>query len=489
MSQQTPVLRFHRELQAMTHRADRQQQHPQIAQWPALGTLLREFSDFAKDYMSILEKTPETISRSPFAMNAGVRRLLQEWNVLSRACEQRLGLAEDATDRNGFQFNLREAGKLAKGYCDRWHPQRPVTAPYQVLSEPIVYFEKLYGITHAVYAPEIPVLSIPLTDYNDPMRWQALAHEVGHHVYWNGVDLESFEDVRQRLYDAIQAALPASTVAQDSEPPARARLWGGQWVEEVFADVCGTLFAGPLYAISAQDRAAGQINRIADLVESDHEHPCIYLRPLIALQVLREIASQGETFPPLKAVLMGKMLDGVEGRWNDFCRGASGMTHAGTKLTMAELEADVPLVVRAILDEPLWPPAEKGGKPKRLWDLVDYYGKQWADVDVESLEQMELSPLSPLPGEGLPDVKDDPPDIAISASFKRLFKGLKKRAKAAALDEEQRPLAFWSWLLGMDLSETNLYHVHGCSDSHWHFPFFWLQKHRHPQDGSKVIGC
>jgi hypothetical protein len=303
------------------------------------------------------------------------------------------------------------------------------------------------------------------------------------------VDLENFESVRQRLYDAVNAALLASTVAQDSEPPARARLWGGQWVEEVFADVCGTLFAGPLYAISAQDRAAGQINRIADLAESDHEHPCIYLRPLIALQVLHEIANQDDTSPPLKVVLMERMLNDLDGRWRDFSRGASEMTHTGTGLTMAELEADVPFVVRAILDEPLWPPEEKGGKPGRLWDLVDYYGKRGADEDVKSLEQMELSPLSPLPGEGLPDVKDDPPDIAISKSFRRLFKGLKRRAKAADLDEEQRPLAFWSWLLGMDLSETKLYHVHGCSDTHWHFPFFWLQKHRHPQDGSTVIGC
>jgi hypothetical protein len=489
MSYQAPVLRFRRELQAMTHRADGQQQHPQIAQWPALGTLLEEFSDFAKDYMSILEQTPEAISRSPFAMNAGVRRLLQEWNVLSRACEQRLGPTEDATDPNGFQFNLREAGKLAKGYCDRWHPQKPVNTPYQALSEPIVYFEKLYGITHAVYAPEIPVLSIPLTDYNDSTRWQALAHEVGHHVYWNGVYLEEFEGVRQRLYGAVEAALSASTAAQDSEPSVRARLWGGQWVEEVFADVCGTLFAGPLYVISAQDRAAGQINRIADLAEGDHEHPCIYLRPLIALRVLHEIASQSGTFAPLKVVLTERILGGLEERWKTFSQGASGMTHTGTGLTMAELEADVPFVVRAILNEPLWPPEEKGGKPKRLWDLVDYYGKRWADVDVKSLEQMELSPLSPLPGEELPDVRDDPPDIAISASFKRLFRGLRKRAKDADLDEKQKPLAFWSWLLGMDLSETKLYHVHGCSDSHWHFPFFWLQKHRHPQDGSAVIGC
>lgn len=481
MSGQTPNLRFQRKLEAMTNRADRWQQDPQITGWPGLSTLLREFSDFANDYVRLLKKTPKSISRLPFVLNAGVERLLHEWSILSRACEQRRGPDEDATDENSFQRNLRTAGKFAKNYCDRWHPEEPAEG-YQKLNEPIIYFEKLYGISRAIYAPQIPVVSIPLTDYNDPTRWQALAHELGHHIYWNGVDLKTSEAVHTRLHDVIAEHLSAS--ASESKPPGRVRQWAswlarvrvwGPWLEEVFADICGTLFAGLPYVVSAQDLEADRVDEMADLAEDDGEHPCSYLRPLIALQVLREIADHS-TDTDFKTALTGEggLLEKLEDRWTGFCGKASGREHDETGLTMGDLATDIPTIVRAILYEPVWPYS------KSLRDLVESYG--------EALGEMKLTPLSPIP-DGMPGGIKNPPPEPASRSFKGIWRDLKDKVEDAVLEEEQKPLAFWSLLLGLELSETAEWHTHRkCTKKHSHTGYCEGKKHRHSMDGG-VICC
>ncbi len=492
MFQQIPGLRFRRKLEAMTNRADHWRSLLDKEDWPGLSKLLEEFSAFAKDYTSLLEKTPESISRPPFVLNMGVARLLQEWSVLSRACEQRLGLAEDANDTAGFQWNLREAGELAKNYCDHWHPQRPIEAPYQELREPVVYFEKLYRISRAAYAPETPVVSIPLTDYNDSTCWQALAHELGHHIYWNGVDLRTSEMVHKRLHDAMAEALSAPLLESSSKALDQARLWGryadrmrlwGHWLEEVFADVCGTLLAGPYYAASAQDLMADRINKTEDLTKGDYQHPSAYLRPLISLQVLREIAKHSNaSFPHKTGPTREKEgIKRLENRWEYFCQKAGELPYAETGLTMEDLATDdIEAVVRVILYEPVWPHG------RRLWDLIEFYGEE----DVKALEQMELT-LLPEILDGKPSgIKNDPPDIADSLSFKRLWEDLRNRVNSAELGEEQKPLLFWALLLGMDLSEAMPHIPHECTDEHWHFPYCgWWRKHKHPQDGSTVICC
>jgi hypothetical protein len=492
MSQQTSSHRFQRKLKAMTNRADHWQQDPEIAEWPRLSELLKEFSDFANAYISLLKKIPKSISRHPFVLNTGVEQLLQEWSILSRACEQRHGPAKGATDKDSFQYNLREAGKLAKNYCDRWHPEELKNEPYLKLHEPIVYFEKLYRISRAVYAPETPVLSIPLTDYNDRTRWQALAHELGHHIYWNGVDLETSEVVHERLHDAIAEALSASPFALDSEALGRrarlwehwadrARLWG-RWLEEIFADVCGTLLAGPAYAMSAQDTAADRIEKIADLTIDDHEHPCSYLRPLIALQVLREITSHSSTFTSLKTALTEEkgMFERLEDRWMEFCQGASVLPHTETRLKMENLATDIPSVVQAILHEPVWPHG------KSLWDLIEPYGTE--PRYLEALTQMEVTPLSPIfewkPAviKKNPRLKKTDPD-----SFRRLWQDLYNRVEKAELEKKQKPLAFWLMLLELGLSETHFHDtLHQDCAKHWLFGRW----HRHdPETGEPIYDC
>lgn len=482
---------FERQLKAMTNRADRWQQDPQMAKWPGLRTLLQEFSGFANDYIHFLKRTPKSVSRSPFVLNMGVNRLLEQWSILSRACEQRWGPAQDPNDQTGFEYNLRQAGRFAKIYCDRWCPEGDIKASYQELSEPIVYFEKLYGISRAIYAPSIPVISIPLTDYDDSTRWHALPHEVGHHIFWNGVDLETSRDVHEGLHSAIAKALSVSISPSGSRTPGRVYLWApwlvrarlwGNCAEELFADLVALLLAGPEYAISAQDMVADRVDEVADLVKDDQEHPCGYLRPLIALQALREIADRS-TDKAFGTALEG-LVERLESRWMGFCEQARMRELEETGLTMEVLAEDIPIVVRAILDAPVWP------HDKSLWDLIDFYGKEPTRAHVDKLERMEVTPLLPIPGGRWPIKNYPSAEIADSDCFKRFRKDLQRRVDNAGLDEKEKPRAFWLALLGLELSEAADYHIHRyCTRRHSHFGHCYGKRHRHPMDGSTVICC
>jgi hypothetical protein len=284
-----------------------------------------------------LESAPLEIQK--FAMNKGVENLTQGFSIISRACEQRRGQVTLAS----FQKYLAQAEDILEGYCKRWLKDEEIASPYLTLKTPVVYFEKIFGINRSLYAPQIPVISIPLFLYSRPNQWLALAHEMGHHIYWNSLD--SYEETIRFQSDLISAVGEAAAKqAQD--------IWAS-WTEELFADICGTLFAGPSYAISCQDTAIAQARRPADLAENDDEHPAPYLRPLIAIQVLRELAG-------------GKpddLIEKIKDRWMKYSKGVEDETCWYThphpneeppRLTLKELAADIPAVVHKILYEKIW---------------------------------------------------------------------------------------------------------------------------------------
>ncbi|MBK9094427.1 MAG: hypothetical protein IPM84_17010 [Anaerolineae bacterium] len=149
-----------------------------------LETLIGKFKDFAIEYATTLDNANQSGQLS-FLLRSGIERLLQEWNILSRACEQRRETnpkymkSEDRQEST--RYYLEQADAMLASYCARWKsPDDPVYVPLQT---PVVYFEKLYRISRALFAPDIPVISIPLSDYDAPDRWQALAHEIGHHIF------------------------------------------------------------------------------------------------------------------------------------------------------------------------------------------------------------------------------------------------------------------------------------------------------------------
>jgi len=505
-----------------------------------LTDLIGGFRAFAADYAAMLDKANESGQLS-FLLRSGIERLLQEWNILSRACEQRNEpnpkYMRVADRQQSVRNYLDMADKQLSGYCERWRP--PAHTAYTSLQTPVAYFEKLYRISRALFAPGIPVVSIPLPDYDAPDRWQALGHEMGHHVFWNGVTLDEFSALQSRLRQAVaDAVLKRLGVTDYSNAPSnlnmqRIDLWG-HWLEEVFADVCGVLFAGPAFAYSAQELAAASVSTLDDLVGADDQtHPSLYLRPLIALQVIREIAGKlhdvdakyaaallgwagagdtetqrrapgfddflktnqpdewmsGKRTPADLTVSRGAILTGDE-RWQRFTASAADMTHRTTDRTtdipLTELKADVPVVVQALLTAPVWP------EGKCLWDLVEFYGLRPGDRNVAELKEWStLFDISTRPAfPPIPDLSSLP-----AGDFKPVALRMADVVGKSTVTDAEKPRAFWILLsaLNVESESAGLYQPHtNFASDHSHLPEqFWAlftKQHKHDAIGSTISG-
>lgn len=460
---------FRKNLNAMIKRSmDFQKQFENHQPEEPIYKLLGEFVKFSDEYIELLGKVPGTISRNCFVVNNGIEKLLQEWNVLSRASEQRL--------IGDLKENLDKASDMAKTYCDKWNAI-PRDKPYHALETPVVYFEKLFRISRAIYAPQIPVISIPLTDYDQPENWQSLAHELSHHIFWNGFNPDEISAAHQELDRNISTQLFSTQTSTSilgkirslRQQVDRVEIWEN-WLEEVFADVYGTLLAGLPYAISSQDRMAVRVNRDDDFLLADHHHPCVYLRPFISLYTLDFVA---------KEVSTGQAdVEALRKRWSDFSGRASQLKYKN--FTLSDLAEDARKVVEIILCSDYWP------------------------VKFDPVKQL-AGPISvrTLPLELEPVVNENPLEISYpdldSITLPQSFEAIKEQlldtstrlVQALGLkrpDEDAKMLA-WLSLTGLELSDISNYHVHGCTGDHSHILAFWMTKHYHPQDGSSVESC
>jgi len=334
----------------------------------------------------------------------------------------------------------------------------------------------------SIYAPQIPAISIPLTDYDQPENWQSLAHELSHHVFWNGFSAAHISSAHQKLRENISTELVSPSASPTNigrsrylrQLAERIELWEN-WLEEIFADVYGTLLAGLSYAISTQDIMAERVNKVDDFLIADHDHPCIYLRPLISLYTLDLIENQTRDNQA--------EIESLENRWSDFSSQVGSLKY--NNIPMDVLVEDAKKIVDILLRGDYWP----------------------AMLNFEKLAEpitRELRPSTPSL-EPVSDIEDplvrDYPDldsIKLPQKFERIKDHLKITSTRIAQtiggkqpDEEAKLQALQAWLslAGLELGDTKGYEVHGCTDSHVHWQRFWYKKHYHPQDGSDIFLC
>jgi hypothetical protein len=451
-------------LETMPKKPRKKGDGPEWREWEGLSVLLSKFKEFATNYEAVLQDAPVPIQK--FTINKGVENLLQGFSVISRACEQRRGKITN----DSLGYFLAQAEDALDGYRMQWKGHE-YGSPYLELKSPVAYFEKTFGISRSLYAPEIPIVSIPITMYNDPGIWLALAHEIGHHIYWNSLDnYEETDEFQSKLNSHIQSNL--------SPQPRKMKASGiwQSWAEEVFADICGTLFAGPSYVISCQNTAAEKARKPTDLAVNDGEHPAGYLRPIIALQIIREIGGSVE------------VIKAIESRWTTYCRGVETeicrATHpdpvengSSIDITMQEFASDIPAVVRSILKDPLWP-----GK-KSLIDLIRTSNEQLVQVEnLGSLVLAEQSEEKVLYGQR-PGTKG--PNLGkMTESVRRIWKFLRGRLSSkepSALDE-------WEKFLDLSLDENHGHWLAGAHDDCRTHLIYAL--HKHDQGGSgTVVNC
>ena len=431
-----------------------------------VSKLLNEFGHFACSYFKEIshEISEET---SPDVFNSALNRLQKEWVTISMACQQRkvtqlavpLKEADDQANRyyNAFKgFNI-------KNYSTRYKPD----------VVPIAYFEKVYAITRYAFTP-YPLVSIPSQSMRSPDQWQALAHEMGHHLYWNAAPLEHFEEIQNQIKEAVQEAIIEDYKVdsygdlQDREKVVE--IWN-HWLEETFADVAGVLFSGPSYVASCIEIAKQAIRgRVDRLLEDDGEHPSWYIRPWIAIDTLRWVADAEKL--PKKHDLYGKISD-FEADWQGNKRveevNDHRLVHPDTNVQMEKVKEVVAAVTSAILS-----------KGVRLGACINYRAL-WLDVS-EPVAVAFAATLDPI-FEGLrrrtDEIFDDESDREGKRAFAKLRDFLEKKVRAeveatvqhqplsAELKEKLVKEGLHRALLAMQLSDEDL--QLGCFTANVHY--------------------
>ncbi|MBK7897015.1 MAG: hypothetical protein IPJ90_19450 [Anaerolineaceae bacterium] len=159
----------------------------------------------------------------------------------------------------GGQATLTQADKLAQAGLDV-----AVQAGLLPQTAVLTYFNKSANIRIIPYAP-LALVGLPYTATHADLDFLAIPHEVGHYVYHHAPGLAAHLHAHIPLYPE----------------------WANHWLEEIFADVYGTLVAGPVAGLSLQSLLRD--NAQAQFVADDGEHPVDAVRPYIHSTVLRQL--------------------------------------------------------------------------------------------------------------------------------------------------------------------------------------------------------
>lgn len=366
---------------------------------PSIRTAVQEFYSFFVGYnhyfwnLGVREIQGQTYESILYTVLENTRSL---WEQLSQAINQRFNPV--------YMSKLQQADAKALEMLDR---VRGV-----VRGQPILYFDKSYRISRHPYQT-YPLLGIS-QERVDLDGDASLAHELGHHVFWNNGELQEYSD---RL-DMINEEIAARVFSQDFPTvefanPAKAQetiqatfdqfgIWRG-WIEEVFADVFGTLITGPKFVKCSQDVLVRERVKVAsELITDDGQHPVPALRPFISLEALRMIAKlQDDDFGAQLKALIEQLEERWTPIWEDALREEEGdsqeppsIIHLGhvhdddqPPVTLQQLRDSIPQMVDLVLHK-LKLESELDGRQQSssLLDSVLYWGKERTEEEVKEIE-------------------------------------------------------------------------------------------------------
>lgn len=288
--------------------------------------LIDDFDEFIQRAQRITEAvdsnvtTPHRMFKQRFYL---ATRIVREWLSLRPLIVQRLSIKPTkSTSVKAYSDHLVKYLHLADEMAEGWlgKPSRRF----------FVYFQKTYSISRFEYDQRIPSISIPLDVWRDPWHWMGIAHEIGHHVYWNSrKDIHGLIDTDQpiefllktKIYEAFSTIVdknitdknPINTVWQQHS--AMLELWD-QWIEEIFADVFGALILGTAYVESLIAWMAPQLDS-DNLFDTSDDHPSAFIRPLLQIAAIREQARRLDT-SGMKGSTLESDLNQLETEWIEY---------------------------------------------------------------------------------------------------------------------------------------------------------------------------
>jgi hypothetical protein len=232
------------------------------------GDMLNAFTQgFAADKLKVAAHPPEEVYSIILAQASN------DLEVIQRAADFRLTAVAPLT------VGLNEADSRAQDMLNAvaaagWLP--PGTRA-------ITYFQKMPSLRVMPYAG-IALIGIPYTCVDEPRDFLAVAHEVGHYVYWHAFRPATESGPRQYLCEQLMSdAVDRLAVFTTPRHP-MFDGWCYAWLEEVFADVFGAWLAGPMCGLTVQDLAQTSSNQ--EFASSDGEHPAPVIRPYLHIKTL-----------------------------------------------------------------------------------------------------------------------------------------------------------------------------------------------------------
>ncbi|WP_437924018.1 hypothetical protein WMF37_33935 [Sorangium sp. So ce291] len=136
----------------------------------------------------------------------------------------------------------------------------------------------------------IAPISLPADFFATPLRWPALAHEIGHDFL---ASIDGLEPALRRELGLPDAGARPRALDLDDDGAAASEVkpMFGAWFEEIFCDVFGTMMFGPAYVITMSELFFQDGVPYASLaVQTDARrydvHPPPHLRVLIGCMVL-----------------------------------------------------------------------------------------------------------------------------------------------------------------------------------------------------------
>jgi hypothetical protein len=335
---------------------------------------LTAFHQFSFDYFTFIQlDNPNNLADQRRAL----RKIQHEILSLRLLVEQRLAKSE-ATEF--LQLADRLANELVVSSGLTWEKNLENNLWTRLYRKPdpfLVFFEDVHFIRQGFASYDrVPSVALPLSVWRSPWSWMGMAHEIGHYVYQNlsrklndATSPLAFKDgLEERLLDALTANIHSAAVRQTKVARIRALPLWQAWNEEVFADVFGALILGPSYIESLIAWLYPSANSLESLFKNDHDHPVMFLRPLIQLEALRAINSTSakKSRKRDKRTTLLQALPLIENEWYQLSaeliaedkpagnQALRAFLHKQrveqSTVTIADLLADVPLVVNAVLD-------------------------------------------------------------------------------------------------------------------------------------------
>lgn len=311
----------------------------------ALIGVITEFALFSIDFFfyfmkSEKEDTEEKAVVRKLHLRQELRQVItkieRELMTLRVPIEQRAKLQEKDTVRERRLRWLQISDAIATDVLKRATDTNPDVERRYCLT---IFDESNYArVNRWSYRP-LPTVAIPSTKMEEPWMWLGIVHEIAHYFYntfeipedvgyswepgkWSSSNkgelskriflkdrlqsqLFDNEDIRQAVLSLPHIRKMPLNADAHVEPT---RIWHS-WLEEIFADVFGIFLLGPAYAHSLILILLANNDKV-DLFFNDDDHPISFLRPLMQVEALQELASYHglckHTFLQTESSLLGQ---------------------------------------------------------------------------------------------------------------------------------------------------------------------------------------